>query len=132
MGEYRPLSDRQWEQIGPSIPTWRQVGRGRPRTDSRVVLDAILYVLQTGRYWTSLPKHFGCSGSTARRTYIRWVDDGDWAHIWSAYVTSLFGEEDQVFWETVQTWFSTMSGSTLIVVRVGTGVIVPTIESRWW
>ena len=131
MAGFRPLSDRQWERIRPWAETRSPQGRGRPPVDTRTVLDAVLYVLQTGEDWDRLPKDFGCSGSTTRRAYIKWVDGDDWPHIWAEYIASLYDEDVEVFWETMGAWLEAMSNRNLMVVRVGTGVTVKPIESRW-
>lgn len=50
------LSGAQWELIQPLPP--KRSKRGRPPTDRRIVLDAILYVVKGGIPWHMLPVGF--------------------------------------------------------------------------
>ncbi len=68
------LTDAQWALIEPHLPP--EPGGGRPRkTDSRDVLDAILYILRTGCQWRYLPVDFPPK-STVWRYFDRWRRDG--------------------------------------------------------
>jgi len=49
------LSDEQWSLIAPLIPAAKTGGRKRS-VDLREVVNAILYVLETGCQWRALPK----------------------------------------------------------------------------
>ena len=50
------LTDAQWEQIAPSLPTYR---RGRRRTyPHREIFNALLYLDRTGCQWRMLPHDF--------------------------------------------------------------------------
>jgi len=49
------LSDEQWVLIAPLIPPAKSGGRKRS-VDLREVVNAILYVLETGCQWRALPK----------------------------------------------------------------------------
>ena len=51
------LTDAHWALIAQHFLQERQGGRPR-RTDLRAVVDAILYLLRTGRQWRMLPKDF--------------------------------------------------------------------------
>ncbi len=51
------LSDDQWALIAPLIPPAKSGGRKRS-VDLREVVNAILYVLETGCQWRALPKDF--------------------------------------------------------------------------
>lgn len=50
------LTDSQWEYIRPMLPKPNKLGR--PQTDRRRILDAILYVLKGGIPWRLLPASF--------------------------------------------------------------------------
>ena len=68
------LTDAQWALIEPYIPP--EPGGGRPRkTDTRDVLDAILYLLRTGCQWRYLPIDFPPK-STVWRYFDQWRHDG--------------------------------------------------------
>lgn len=72
------LTDAEWAVIGPLVPRSR-LGRP-PRHDRRVILDAILYIAQTGCQWRALPKD--CPPrSTVQNYFYRWRDDGTWGWI---------------------------------------------------
>jgi transposase len=48
------LTDAQWEMLEPLIPQPSLQGR-RPFVSRREVVNAILYVLRSGRPWRMLP-----------------------------------------------------------------------------
>jgi len=50
------LSDDQWAQIQPLLPT---DVRGKPRVDDRRVISGILHVLKIGCRWVDLPPEYG-------------------------------------------------------------------------
>ena len=50
------LTDAQWAFLEPLLPGRKK--RGRPPTDRRRVLDAILYIIKGGLQWRLLPKDF--------------------------------------------------------------------------
>src|SRR3954451_7004738 len=67
------VTDAQWALIEPHIPV---SPGGRPRkTDTRDVLDAILYILRTGCQWRYLPKDFP-PRSTVWRYFDEWRHNG--------------------------------------------------------
>ena len=47
------ITDAQWAFIKPMLPEPKK--RGRPPTDRRQIIDAILYVLMGGIQWRMLP-----------------------------------------------------------------------------
>jgi transposase len=72
-------TDEEWAVIAPLLP--RTNGRGRPRTTAlRDVVDAILYLAQTGCQWRLLPKDFP-PYTTVQRYFYRWRDEGRWQTI---------------------------------------------------
>ncbi len=48
------LTDEQWELIADLFPP--PAATGRPPTDRRVVMDGILWILQSGSPWRDLPE----------------------------------------------------------------------------
>jgi len=67
------VTDAQWALIEPHIPVYPG---GRPRkTDTRDVLDAILYILRTGCQWRYLPIDFPPK-STVWRYFDEWRHNG--------------------------------------------------------
>jgi transposase len=79
--EFRELSDFECEVIKPLLPPRSRVGR--PRTDDRMVLNGILYVLTTGCRWMDMPLEYG-SYKTAWRGLKKWQDEGVWDRILKA------------------------------------------------
>src|ERR1700729_380376 len=69
------VTDAQWALIKPLIPVYPG---GRPRTtDTRDVLDGVLYILRTGCQWRYLPKDFPPK-STVWRYFDEWRHNGTW------------------------------------------------------
>ncbi len=68
------LSDAQWDLIAPMIPPAKRGGRRRT-TDMREVVNAVLYVLETGCQWRALPKDFPPK-STVHAYLDLWEWDG--------------------------------------------------------
>jgi putative transposase len=67
------VTDAQWALIEPHIPVYPG---GRPRkTDTRDVLDAVLYILRTGCQWRYLPIDFP-PRSTVWRYFDEWRHNG--------------------------------------------------------
>jgi transposase len=50
------LSDEQWRQIAPHLPT---DVRGKDRVDDRRVISGILHVLKSGYRWCDCPPEYG-------------------------------------------------------------------------
>lgn len=72
------LTDAEWEIIRPLLPTRNK--RGRPPTDRRLVLNAVLYWLRAGCAWRLLPREFG-PWSTIYDIYRCWIQAGWWERI---------------------------------------------------
>jgi len=56
---------------------------GRPRSDDRIVLNGILYVLVTGCMWMDMHIKYG-SYKAAWKRLKRWQDEGVWDRIFKA------------------------------------------------
>ncbi len=70
------LTDAQWDYLQPMLPKPKK--HGRPPTDRRVVLNAILYVLKGGIPWRLLPGNFP-PWQTVYHVFRAWSRDGTWA-----------------------------------------------------
>lgn len=64
------LSDLEWEMVQPLLPQSKNRGRKR-ETDQREIVNAILYLLNEGCKWRSLPHDFP-HWSTVRTYFDRW------------------------------------------------------------
>ena len=72
------LTDTQWALIQPMLPAPKK--RGRPPTDRRRVLDAILYVLRGGIQWRLMPAEFP-PWQTVYHVFRQWIQDRTWESI---------------------------------------------------
>lgn len=70
------LTDAQWDYLQPMLPKAKKYGR--PPTDRRQVLNAILYVLKGGIAWRLLPQHFP-PWKTVYHIFRAWSLDATWA-----------------------------------------------------
>ena len=70
------VSEREWAILEPLIPPAKPGGHPRT-TNMREVINAILYLEQTGCQWRALPPEFP-PWSTVRNYYNRWRNDGTW------------------------------------------------------
>ncbi|MBV8880517.1 MAG: transposase [Planctomycetaceae bacterium] len=78
----RRISDPLWRRIEPLLDAQDPPRvTGRPRADRRLLLEGILFRLETGRPWRALPKIYG-DDSTAHRTFHRWDEEGVFEKIW--------------------------------------------------
>ena len=72
------LSDAQWALLQPLLP--KPSNRGRPPTDRRWVVDAILYVIKGGIHWRLLPINFP-PWQTVYHIFRKWTLDNTWESI---------------------------------------------------
>ena len=68
------LSDEQWRQIEPHLPT---DVRGVERKDDRLVISGIVHVLKSGCRWRDCPPEYGPS-TTIYNRFVRWARRGVW------------------------------------------------------
>lgn len=71
------LSDQQWEQIRPHLPTDI---RGKDRGDDRRVISGILHVLKSGCRWCDCPPEYG-PPTTIYNRFVRWAERGVWERL---------------------------------------------------
>ncbi len=67
------LSDEEWALLAPLLPKSRK----SVRVDDRKIVNAIFYVLRTGRPWRDLPARYG-PYTTAYNRFNRWSRRGIW------------------------------------------------------
>ena len=75
------LTDGQWQLIEKLLP--KPKDRGRPQSDRRRIVDAILYWNRTGCQWRYIPRSFG-PWQTIYGVFRQWVQDGTWEAIHDA------------------------------------------------
>ncbi len=83
--KYQELSDKQWNMIKQYIP--KPAKTGRPRSNDRMILNGIIYVLIAGCRWSEMPKRYG-DDSTANRRLNKWQQKGVWQKILSSAIKS--------------------------------------------
>ena len=70
------LTDAQWAFLRPMLPKPKK--RGRPPTDRRRIVEAILYVSKGGIQWRLLPADFP-PWKTVYHIFRQWTRDHTWA-----------------------------------------------------
>ena len=85
------LRDDQWERIKDLLP-----GRaglvGRPGSDNRLFVDAVLYRYRAGIPWRDLPERFG-DFRVVHTRFSRWAAGG----VWKKLFEHLAGEADNEY-----------------------------------
>jgi transposase len=73
------LRDDQWERIEALLPG-RPGTAGRPATDNRLFVEAVLYRYRAGIPWRDLPERFG-DFRVVHIRFSRWARRGVWARV---------------------------------------------------
>src|SRR5437868_169214 len=72
------LTDAQWALLAPLLRESPREGPGRPAAvDLREIVNALLYIKQTGCPWRYLPHEFP-PRSTVHYYFEKWTADGTW------------------------------------------------------
>src|SRR6188508_2237689 len=71
------LTDEQWAMLEPVFTAPSKRGR-KHGADLRTVVDAMLYIAQTGCQWRYLPESFG-AWTRVWSQFRRWSRNGTWA-----------------------------------------------------
>jgi transposase len=80
------LTDEQWELIADVFP--QPANTGRPPTDRRMVVDGILWILQSGAPWRDLPEDDFGPWETVYGLFNTWNADGKLDEILARLQTS--------------------------------------------
>ena len=75
------LTDPEWERLEPLIPPAKPGGRPR-KTDMRLAMNAIFYLLRTGCPWRYLPRGIFPPRSTVYNIFRAFQRQGVWEAIW--------------------------------------------------
>jgi len=86
------LSDEQWRQIEPHLPT---DVRGKERVDDRKVISGILHVLRSGCRWKDCPPEYG-PPTTIYNRFVRWAERGVWERLFRELAARGRSEEIQM------------------------------------
>ena len=69
------LTDAQWKLLKPMLPQRNK--RGRPPTDPRLIINAILYIVKGGIPWRLLPANFP-PWKTVYHVFRKWTVENVW------------------------------------------------------
>lgn len=86
------LTEAQWEFLEPMLPQPKKFGR--PPTERRSVINALLYVLKGGIAWRLLPKDYP-PWQTVYPIFRAWTVDHTWAALNDALRICLRGDEQR-------------------------------------
>lgn len=87
------MTDEFWKRVEPLVPQpgrdpykqhLRRAGAGRPPKASRLVFEAIVYVLRTGCQCKALPAERFGSASAVRQNFMQWSRAGFFEALWKA------------------------------------------------
>jgi len=80
------ITDKAWERIEP-YTIGNKGSWGGNAKDTRLFINAVLWVLRTGAPWRDLPPDYG-NWNTVQRRFCRWRDKGVWERLLEALVTA--------------------------------------------
>ena len=106
------LTDEQWTCLEDMLPAPSK--RGRPRSDLRVVLNAIFWLLRTGAPWRDMPPRYG-PWQSAYHWFNRWRRDGTWDRMLEALHIRL-DRQGRIDWDL---WC--IDGTTIRASRAAAG-----------
>jgi len=98
MTPYRDITDEQWQRILPLFPELDRSPqmRGRPPTDTRAVLNGVLWVIYSGAAWSAMPRRYPAY-QTCHRRFKQWHATGVFGNI----LAQLFGENGRALSQTI-------------------------------
>jgi len=73
------LTAQEWQGLMNALPG-RVGARARHGGNTRRFIEAVLWVAQTGAYWSDLPREYGSWHGIYVR-FIRWAQDGNWSEV---------------------------------------------------
>ncbi len=88
MTPHRDITDQEWQRVAPLLPELlpRAELRGRPLTNTRAVLNGVLWVMSSGATWSAMPRRYP-SYQTCHRRFKAWHQSG----ALQAVLTQLYG-----------------------------------------
>ncbi|MCB2176361.1 MAG: transposase [Actinomycetales bacterium] len=94
------------EPLLPAVKT-----RGRPWTDHRLAVEAMVWKYRTGAPWRDVPERFGKWNSIYKR-FDRWAGDGTWDRLLAA-VQTLADADGEMDWVVSTATRASTGNSTL-------------------
>lgn len=93
------VPDDLWQRIAKHLGPEKAPGTvGRPPTSSRVIFDAIIYVLRTGCQWQAIPRETYAPGSTVHGRFSQWVKAGVFRKAWQELL-AYYDHEVGIAWK---------------------------------
>ncbi len=89
------ISEEQWNKMKDLLPPERKPQGGRPGKSNRMMLNAILYWLNTGIPWRDLPERFGPWQSVYSR-FRAWTKANVWEEVLKALIEQDLVDETTV------------------------------------
>jgi transposase len=89
------LTEEQWCVVKPLLP--RPCTTGRPRRDTRQVVNGILWIIRTGAPWRDSPERFG-PWQSVYHWFNHWSRDGTWDRVLETLQTRL-DAEGRIEWD---------------------------------
>lgn len=83
------ITDELWQRIEPHVRPVRKDPRGRPSTDTRFILNGVIWILRTGAPWRDLPEEFG-PWQTVYKRFNAWSK----SKVWGTILDELCSEAD--------------------------------------
>lgn len=93
---FRVLTDHQWEIIEALLPS-SDGRRGRPFSNSRLIVEDIIYRYRTGIPWRDLPREEFGPWQTVWKRHRRYSADGTWDRVLT-YLLTLADAEGKIDW----------------------------------
>jgi transposase len=88
------VTDELWSIFEPLLPKHEPSPLGgKPRTDDRVCLTGILFVLKSGIAWEDFPHEMGCCGMTLWNRLAEWTVAGVWDRLHQKLLGELRSED---------------------------------------
>jgi transposase len=78
------LVEGLWQRLQPLLPNHKRGGRPYSH-ERRLLVEAIVYQMQTGCAWNELPSHFP-PYQTVHAQLRKWQKTGVWAKAWDGLV----------------------------------------------
>jgi len=87
------VDDALWERIQPLLVIHKVRKKpGRPRSDDRRILNALIWLARTGSQWSAIPAEFGPK-STVHDRFQEWVESGAFEKAWALLLREYDGLE---------------------------------------
>jgi putative transposase len=87
------VDDALWERIQPLLVIHKVRKKpGRPRSDDRRILNALIWLARTGSQWSAIPAEFGPK-STVHDRFQEWVESGAFEKAWALLLQEYDGLE---------------------------------------